>query len=67
MAARVLRGVAAAPGIAAGKVRQLGRATAPANGTKVPRPKRFAEVDRAARALEAAATEVEQLTARYPE
>jgi phosphoenolpyruvate-protein phosphotransferase len=64
MTARVLRGVAAAPGIAAGRARQLGGAGAPAPGAPVPPPERPAELERASRALEAAATEVERLTAR---
>jgi len=64
MVARVLRGVPAAPGIAAGRVRQLDSAQAPAPRSSVPPAERAAELERASRALEAAALEVERLTAR---
>ena len=64
MAPRVLRGVAAAPGMAAGRVRQLDRPTAPAPAASVPPPERAAELERASRALKAAATEVDRLTDR---
>jgi phosphoenolpyruvate-protein phosphotransferase len=64
MAARALRGVGAAPGIAAGKVHQLDGAQIETPGAPVPPPGRAAELKRASGALEEAALEVERLSAR---
>lgn len=64
MAARILSGVAAAPGIAAGSVRQLGGARAPVPGAPIAPSERAAQLERASHSLEAAATEVDRLAVR---
>jgi phosphoenolpyruvate-protein phosphotransferase len=64
MAARILRGVAAAPGIAAGSVRQIDGVRAPVPGALIPPSERVAELERASHSLEAAASEVDRLAAR---
>jgi len=62
MAARELRGVAAAPGIAVGVVRRL--AAVGPSGEEVPPQRRAAERDRALAALERAARDLEALAER---
>jgi phosphoenolpyruvate-protein kinase (PTS system EI component) len=63
MAERVMRGVPAAPGTAAGAVRLL-VGPAPVSGDAVPRDAREAELARAERALAAAAAELDAIAAR---
>jgi multiphosphoryl transfer protein len=62
MAARELRGIPAAPGIAVGVVRRL--AAPGPSGDEVPRERRAAERDRALAALERAARDLEGLAER---
>jgi phosphoenolpyruvate-protein phosphotransferase len=64
MAAREMRGVAAAPGIVAGKVWQFGLPRIVQGEEALPQSRRGEESQLAARALEAAAVEVDALVAR---
>jgi phosphoenolpyruvate-protein phosphotransferase len=64
MAERVLRGVPASPGIAAGRARLLDHPTDADAGRPLPLAKRGAEAESAARALAVAAQEVEELAER---
>jgi phosphoenolpyruvate-protein phosphotransferase len=64
MAAREMRGVAAAPGIVAGKVRQFGVPAIAQEELVIPPSRRVDEKETAARALEAAAVDVDRLAAR---
>ncbi|HEX8855785.1 MAG TPA: phosphoenolpyruvate-utilizing N-terminal domain-containing protein, partial [Thermoleophilaceae bacterium] len=63
MAVRVLRGVAASPGVAAGAARVLGPPV-DNGGAPVPLDRRAGELQRAESALNAAATQLEALAAR---
>jgi phosphoenolpyruvate-protein phosphotransferase len=64
MAAREMRGVAAAPGIVAGKLRHFGVPAIVQEDLAVPKSRRGDESEQAARALEAAAVEVDLLVVR---
>jgi phosphoenolpyruvate-protein phosphotransferase len=64
MAAREMRGVAAAPGIVAGRLRQFGVTPTVQPQPALPESRRTEESEQAARALEAAAVEVDQLVAK---
>jgi phosphoenolpyruvate-protein phosphotransferase len=64
MSAREMRGVAAAPGIVAGKLRHFGGPPIFADQPALPEPLRAGESEQAAKALEAAAVEVDLLVAK---